>query len=102
MRKLIVLICTLMMTSSLFAQVVNTNWQYNTSVCKAQTQCVDGRVIWCQTVGFNYGNAPRVLNNMCRTRVVPGQFVHCQGFSDQVDAFGRVVFVPANIPVSCF
>ena len=102
MKKLMLLISTLILSSSLYAQVVNTNWQYNTNVCKAQTVCANGKVIWCQTVGFNYGNAPRVLNNMCRTRVVPGQLVHCQGFSDQVNNFGRIVFVPANIPVSCF
>lgn len=101
MKKLL-LIVSLLLTSSVFAQVVNTNWVYNSNVCRAKTVCPDGRVIWCQAVGFNYGNAPRVPNNLCRSRVVPGSFVHCQGFSDQVDNFGRLVFVPVNLPVSCF
>jgi len=100
--KKIFLVALVLMSTSVFAQYVNTNWQYNTSVCIAKTICPNGAEIWCKTIGFNYGNAPRTLNNMCRTRVIPGQFVQCQGFSDQVDAWGRVVFVPANLPVSCF
>lgn len=97
-----ILILAFLISTAAFSQVVNTNWQYHPRMCRAETVCSDGRVIWCQTVGFNYGNAPATYNNMCRTRVVPGALVHCQGYSDQVDAFGRVVFVPTNLPVSCY
>lgn len=102
MKKMFLLLSLTLMTTSVFAQYVNTNWVYNTKLCRAETICPNGAKIWCQTVGFNYGNAPRTLNNMCRTRVVPGQLVHCQGFSDKVDALGRIVFVPANLPVTCY
>lgn len=102
MKKMFLLLSVTLFASSAFAQYINTNWVYNTRVCRAETICPDGKKIWCQAVGFNYGNAPRTPNNMCRTRVVPGRLVHCQGFADQVDAFGRIVFIPANLPASCF
>ena len=89
-------------TSNTSAQYVNANWQYNPTKCVAETICPNGTIINCATVGFNYGNAPRVVNNMCRTRVIPGRLVHCQGFADRVDMYGRVVFVPVNIPVRCY
>lgn len=101
MKKLLVLI-SLLGALSAQAQVVNANWIYHPVQCLAETTCPNGRVIRCATVGFNYGNAPRHINNMCRSRVIPGQFIHCQGFADQTDQFGRLVFVPANYPVSCF
>lgn len=87
---------------SSFAQVVNTGWVYHPSKCVAQTQCPNGQVITCSTVGFNYGNAPRNINNMCRSRVIPGRFIQCQGYADTINALGQLVFVPANYPVSCY
>lgn len=100
--KVLMVLSFLMLSFSSMGQVVNTGWSYHPAKCVAQTVCPNGRLITCSTVGFNYGNAPRTLNNMCRTRVVPGRFVHCQGFADQVDILGRLVFTPANYPVSCF
>lgn len=101
MKKL-VLIALIAFSSISYSQIVDTRWQYNMGTCRAQTVCPNGTPIWCQAVAFNYGNAPATLNNSCRTRVVPGALVHCQGFADQVDAFGRLVFVPVNLPVSCY
>ncbi|MBD65561.1 MAG: hypothetical protein CME62_10160 [Halobacteriovoraceae bacterium] len=98
----IILIATFVLTTSAMAQIVNTNWQYNRKACRAETICPNGRPIFCQTVGFRYGNAPAIPNNMCRTRVVPGQLVHCQGYADKVNAFGQIVFVPVNLPVACY
>lgn len=98
-----ILFALLVMTSSLgaSAQFVNTNWIYNTS-CTAQTVCPGGKIITCRTVARNYGNTFAVPNNLCRSRVVPGQFVQCQGYSDTPNVYGGVSFVPTNIPVTCY
>lgn len=99
-----ILIATLVITASFqaSAQFANTNWVYNRVACTAQTVCQNGKVLTCRTVGFNYGNAPAVANNLCRSRVVPGQFIVCQGYSDAPNAFGGVTFVPTNLQVTCY
>lgn len=102
MKTVMLLLSLMILSSTAFAQYVNTSWQYHPVKCPAQTVCPNGSVITCQTVGFNYGNAPRNYNNMCRSRVVPGYSVHCQGYADQVDIYGRIIFVSANIPVTCY
>ena len=101
MKKLLFLLSVLSLSS--YAQVVDTRWQYGNQVCRAQTVCLNGRVISCQTVALNYGNfVGNNINALCRTRVVPGQFIHCQGYSDRPNVFGQVSFIPTNLPVSCF
>ena len=102
MKKGLVLFIILTASASSFAQFVNTAWVYGNTKCAAQTDCPNGKRISCQTVALNYGYAPAVPNNLCRTRVVPGQFIQCQGYSDRPNAFGQIQFVPTNIPVSCF
>ena len=100
--KLFYFIVISLISSSSFANYINTNWQYNSGFCAAETYCYNGRRISCQVVSFNYGNAPRTINNLCRTRVVPGRFVHCQGYADRINSFGQTFFVPVNLPVSCY
>lgn len=91
------------MSTSAFSQVVNVNWVYHPVQCVGQTVCPDGRTISCATVGFNYGRgvAP-VAQNMCASRVIPGNYVRCIGFADQPNVFGGINFVPADYRVSCF
>lgn len=102
MKKGLLILALAIGFSSAYAQYVNTNWVYNRTACTAQTVCPNGKLITCKTVGFNYGNAPAYNNNLCRSRVVPGQFIQCQGFSDQPNVFGGINFVPTNIPISCY
>ena len=102
MKKTLLSLLVMVSSVGAFAQYVNTNWVYNRVACTAQTTCPGGKVITCRTVGFNYGNAPAVANNLCRSRVVPGQFIQCQGYSDTPNAWGGITFVPTNLPVTCY
>ena len=102
MKKMLLAVMVTMFSFGAYAQFANTNWVYNNRACTAQTVCPNGKLITCKTVAFNYGNAPAVPNNLCRSRVVPGQFIQCQGYSDAPNAFGGVTFVPTNIPVTCY
>ncbi len=81
---------------------VNSNWVYNSSSCRAMTVCPNGMRIYCETFWMNYGNVPSYMSNMCRTRVVPGQFIQCQGYVQQIDAWGNMTWSQANIPLSCY
>jgi hypothetical protein len=100
--KNLFIIMSMLFISSTQAQVVDTRWQFGSPVCKAYTVCPNGTPIWCQTVSYNYGNAPATAANLCRTRVIPGQFIQCQGFADQLDSWGNTIFIPIDLPVSCY
>jgi hypothetical protein len=81
---------------------VNQSWQYSSTVCNAITMCPNGMKIYCTAYGMNYGNVPSYMSNSCRTRVVPGRSVQCQGYAQQVDAWGNYVWASVNIPISCY
>ncbi|MFT6632935.1 MAG: hypothetical protein ACJAS4_002903 [Bacteriovoracaceae bacterium] len=80
----------------------NQRWQYSSTVCSAVTRCPNGLKIYCTVYGMNYGNVPSYMSNSCRTRVIPGRSVQCQGYAQQVDAWGNYVWASANIPLSCY
>lgn len=94
MKKIISLVFLMVSFNSLANFWPNTGWNYGTDVCVAQTVCPNGQPIYCTVYGLNnrYGQS-----QLCRTRVVPGQFIHCQGYSQ--DFYGY--WNPVNIPISC-
>jgi hypothetical protein len=77
-------------------------WQYSTTVCQAATRCMNGRVISCQTYGFNYSMMPGHLTNQCAWAVWPGRAVRCQGYTQVRDFYGRFMWTYVDVPVSCF
>lgn len=77
-------------------------WQQSMVSCQARTVCPNGRAIWCQTYGMNWGNIPSYMNNSCQWRVIPGRAVQCNGYVQQRDYYGRLTWAYVNIPVSCY
>ncbi len=52
--------------------------------------------------GMNYSNVPSRMANMCRSRVVPGYMVHCQGYTQQIGPWGRRIWAAADMPIRCY
>ena len=85
-----------------FYQNYTPMWNYNATSCSAYTVCPNGRVITCNTYGLNYGNVPSFYSNQCRAYAIPGRLVHCQGYVQQRDYYGRFVWGMANFQNTCF
>ncbi len=99
MKKLMISMLLLMSTGA-FAGFGG--WVFNNSKCVAKTICPNGKVLTCSTVAANYGYGYQTPANFCRTRVIPGLAIQCQGFSDKPTVFGGISFVPTNFSLSCY
>jgi|LULF01.1.fsa_nt_gb hypothetical protein len=80
----------------------NPIWRQSSTVCHAQTICPNGVPISCVAYGMNYSNVPSRMANMCRSRVVPGYMVHCQGYTQQIGPWGRRIWAAADMPIRCY
>ncbi len=85
-----------------YPQMPNMNWQQSYTTCAAQTICPNGRQINCVVRGMNYSNVPSYMDNRCRWKVVPGRFIHCQGYALTTDRWGNTAWAQADIPIHCF
>lgn len=101
MKKLIVSML-LLMSAVASAGYGHSAWIYNNSQCAAKTICRNGKVLTCKTVAAKYGLGYQRPANFCRTRVIRGVAIQCQGYSDQPNVFGGIRFVPTNISLSCY
>lgn len=77
-------------------------WINSMTTCSAYTFCPNGKKIWCTTFGASHVNVPAHLTNNCRSGVILGQAVRCQGYIAQRDFYGRTFWGFVDIPVSCF
>lgn len=112
MKKFILLV-TFVMSFSLFASEQNMSmemkgvnmypWQTSTTVCAASTRCPNGMIASCKVFGYAYNTMPGGMYNSCTWRVVPGRFVHCQGYQQVYNPLYRMyMWQWVNVPVRCF
>lgn len=111
--KKVILLLSLVMSFSLFSAEQNMSvemksanfypWQSSATVCAATTRCPNGMVASCRVYGHSWSSIPTGMYNSCTWRVVPGRFVHCQGYQQVYNPLYRMyMWQWVNIPVRCF